>query len=67
MDEVSHKELRFHRIMAALRENYFPEGELKYIGEIDGEHTFLIAGEHIVKLDDIVDFEQVDDSESDTV
>ena len=64
---ISSSLLRHHQIQAALRENSIPESELKYIGEIDGSHTYLIAGEHIAKVEDIIGFEQVDDTEGDPV
>ena len=62
---ISTKELRHHRMIAAIRENNIPEHDLKYLGLEDGEHMYLIANEHRVKLDDIIDFEEVDD-QSDT-
>lgn len=58
---ISYKELRHLRIMAALREHYFPENQLKYLGIVNGEHTYMINNEHIVGIDEIVDFEQVND------
>ena len=64
---ISHNELRHLQIQAVLRDNNFPEDELKYIGEIDGSHTYLIAGEHIAKVEDIIGFDQVDDTEGDPV
>ena len=54
-------ELRHLQIQAAMRENAFPESELKYIGLIDNEHTYLIGGEHIAKISEITEFEAVDD------
>jgi|TARA_B100000900_G_C20549092_1_gene703923 hypothetical protein len=64
---ISQNELRHLQIQAVLRENTFSEDELKYMGEIDGSHTYLIAGEHIAKVEDIVGFDQVDDTEGDPV
>ena len=64
---ISTKDLRHHRMLAAIRENNIPEYELKYLGIDDGEHMYLIANEHVVRLDDIIDFEEVDDSEGDPV
>ena len=64
---ISQNELRHLQIQAVLRENTFSEDELKYMGEIDGSHTYLIAGEHIAKVEDIIGFDQVDDTEGDPV
>ncbi len=44
-----------------LRENSFPEEELKYLGEREGEHWYLIAGEHEVPVSAIEDLTQVND------
>ena len=52
-------ELRHLQLQAAIRDYDFPESELKYIGEIDGEHTYLIAGEHIVPVSHIEGFDEV--------
>jgi hypothetical protein len=49
---ISYKELRHLRMLAAIREGYLPEDQLKYLGMIDGEHTYL---------DEIVDFEEIND------
>ncbi len=43
-----------------LRENSFPENELKYLGVRDGEHWYLIAGEHEVPAGSIESLDQVD-------
>ena len=56
---ISYKELRHLRMLAAIREGYLPEDQLKYLGMIDGEHTYLIDNKHVVKLDEIVDFEEI--------
>ena len=64
---ISSSLLRHYQIQAVLRDNLIPESELKYIGEIDGSHTYLIAGEHIAKVEDIIGFDQVDDTEGDPV
>jgi len=64
---ISQNELRHLQIQAVLRDNNFSEDELKYVGEIDGSHTYLIAGEHIAKVEDIIGFDQVDDTEGDPV
>ena len=54
-------ELRHLQLQAALRDNHFDEDQLKYIGLIDNEHTYLIAGEHIVPVSQIEDFSEVVD------
>ena len=48
-------------MLAAIREGYIPEDQLKYLGKTDGEHTYLIDSKHVVKLDEIVDFEEIND------
>lgn len=58
---ISYKELRHLRMLAAIREGYLPEDQLKYLGMIDGEHTYLIDNKHVVKIDEIVDFEEIND------
>jgi hypothetical protein len=45
--------LKHLQMQAMLRENHFPEDELKYLGERDGQHYYLIAGEHEVPVSDI--------------
>jgi len=62
---ISEVELRHLQLQAALRENQFREDELKYVGEIDGSHSYLIAGQHIAKIEDIIGFDQIDDTEGD--
>jgi|TARA_B100000085_G_scaffold96771_1_gene87840 hypothetical protein len=53
-------ELTHLQLQAMLRENSFPEDELKYLGERDGEHYYLIAGEHEVPVSAIEELDQVD-------
>ena len=64
---ISTKDLKHHHMLAAIRENNIPESELKYLGVDDGEHMYLIANKHMVRLDDIIDFEKADDSQGDPV
>tara|TARA_Y100000022_G_scaffold36247_1_gene29517 strand:- start:5534 stop:5734 length:201 start_codon:yes stop_codon:yes gene_type:complete len=52
-------QLKHLQIQAMLRENNFPEDELKYIGERDGQHYYLIAGEHEVPVSDIISCDQI--------
>jgi hypothetical protein len=59
-------ELIHHKIQAAMRENFFDEDQMKYLGERDGEHWYLIANEHEVPVSCIEDFEMTNDEEDDT-
>jgi len=45
------------KIQAAMREHVFDEDQMKYLGERDGEHWYLIANEHEVPVSSIEDFE----------
>lgn len=58
---ISRGELIHHKIQAVMRDVYFPESELKYMGVIDDEHTYLIGGEHIVQASNLEDFELAED------
>ena len=49
------------RMQAIMRDNWFPEDELMYLGEREGQHWYLIAGEHEVPIEDITGIE--DESE----
>jgi hypothetical protein len=44
-----------------LKENSFPDNELMYLGERNGEHYYLIGGEHEVPVSAIESVDQVDD------
>ena len=48
-----------YKIQAAMRENQFPPEDLKYLGEREGTHWYLIANEHIVTADEIEGFDEV--------
>lgn len=48
------------QLQAMLRENSFPEEELKYLGFEDGEHWYLIAGEHRVPVSQLEGIDPVD-------
>ena len=61
MKVPSHEELIHLKIQAALRENTFEEDQMKYLGERDGHHWYLIAGEHEVSAAQIEDFDMVDE------
>jgi hypothetical protein len=59
--KISQSELTHLQLQAMLRENKFPSSELLYLGERDGEHYYLIGGEHEVPVSAIVDVEPQDD------
>lgn len=50
-------ELIHLKIQAAMRENIFEEDQMKYLGIREGEHWYLIGGEHEVAVSCIQDFE----------
>jgi len=50
-------ELIHLKIQAAMREHYFEEDQMKYLGERDGEHWYLVANQHEVPVSSIEDFE----------
>jgi len=56
---VTKSELIHHKIQAAMREKTFDENQMKYLGERDGEHWYLVAGEHEVPVSSIEEFEPV--------
>ncbi len=60
--KISQSELTHMQLQAMLRENKFPSSQLLYLGERDGEHYYLIGGEHEVPVSAIVDVERQDDS-----
>jgi len=66
MNVPTKEELIHLKIQAALRENYFEEDQMKYLGERAGHHWYLVAGEHEVSADCIEEFDRVDDEEDDT-
>ena len=66
MNVPSKSDLIHLKIQAALRENYFEEDQMKYLGIRNGEHWYLVAGEHEVSADCIEEFELIDDEEDDT-
>lgn len=55
--KISQSELTHMQLQAMLRENKFPSSQLLYLGERDGEHYYLIGGEHEVPVSAIVDVE----------
>ncbi len=50
-------ELIHLKIQAAMRENVFAEDQMKYLGERDGSHWYLIDNQHEVSADQFEDFE----------
>jgi hypothetical protein len=50
-------ELIHYKIQAAMRENVFAEDQMKYLGERDGTHWYLIDGQHEVSADQFEEFE----------
>lgn len=57
MESVTQSDLIHYKIQAALRENNFPEDQVKYLGIREGEHWYLIANEHEVPVSAIEEFE----------
>ena len=49
------------KIQAAMREHVFDEDQMKYLGlRDDGKHWYLIAGEYEVSVDQLEEFEMID-------
>jgi hypothetical protein len=59
--KISQSELTHLKIQAAMLEKYFNEDQMKYLGVRDGEHWYLVAGEHEVPVSAIEEFDQVED------
>jgi len=57
MESVTHSDLIHYKIQAALRENHFPDDQVKYLGVREDEHWYLIANEHEVPASAIEEFE----------
>jgi hypothetical protein len=53
----SKAELMHLKIQAAMRENVFAEDQMKYLGEKEGHHWYLIDGQHEVSTDQFEEFE----------
>ena len=56
----SKTELIHLKIQAAMRENYFEEDQMKYLGIREGEHWYLVGGEHEVPVSSIEEFEMAE-------
>ena len=63
MNVPTQSELTHMQLQAMLRENKFPSSQLMYLGEREGEHWYLIAGQHEVPVSDIVGLDQVIEEE----
>ena len=57
MKVPSKAELIHLKIQAAMRENVFADDQMKYLGERDGTHWYLVGGEHEVSADQFEEFE----------
>jgi hypothetical protein len=57
----SKADLIHYKIQAAMRENYFEEDQMKYLGVRDDKHLYLIDGKHEVFADQFEEFEMTDD------
>lgn len=53
----SKSELIHYKIQAAMRENIFDDGQMKYLGVRDDKHWYLIDGRHEVSADQFEEFE----------
>ena len=56
----TNSELLHLQLQAILRENAMLPSEIKYLGVREGEHWYLIAGEHEVPVTDIVSVDPVE-------
>ena len=55
-------ELIHLKIQAAMRENYFKEDQMKYLGlRDDGKHWYLVGGEHEVSAEQFEEFEMTEE------
>jgi len=59
---ISKSELVHLQIQAIMREQHFESNQLMYLGLRDGQHWYLIAGEHEVSAEEIEAMEQVEES-----
>lgn len=60
MNVPNKSELIHYKIQAAMRENTFSEDQMKYLGERNGTHWYLIDGKHEVSSDQFEEFEVVE-------
>jgi hypothetical protein len=61
MKVPSKAELIHLKIQAAMRENIFTDMDIKYLGEREGHHWYLIDGKHEVRDDQFTDFDIIDE------
>lgn len=59
--EISNKVLLHLKLQAIIRDNDIPTSQLKYLGEREGEHWYLVAGKHEVPVEDIYEIEEVNE------
>lgn len=59
---ISRGELVHHQMQAIMREQHFESNQLMYLGIRDGQHWYLIAGEHEVSAEQIEGMEQVEET-----
>ncbi len=60
MNVPSQSELTHLQLQAMMRDNHFPPSEILYLGLEDGEHYYLINGEHRVPASLIEGLERCD-------
>lgn len=61
MKVPSKGELIHLKIQAAMRENAFKDNQMKYLGEDDGHHWYLIDNKHRVRSDQFEEFEVINE------
>ena len=59
---ISRGELVHHQIQAIMRDNTFANDQLMYLGHIDGQHRYLIGGEHNVSASELQGMELVEEN-----
>ena len=50
---ISKGELVHHQIQAIMRDHSFANDQLMYLGHMDGQHWYLIGGEHEVSSNEL--------------
>ena len=59
--KISKGELIHHKLQAILREHNMPPDQIMYLGERDGDHWYLIDGQHEIPAQDIEGVDAVED------
>ena len=59
--EINPKALLHLKLQAIIRDNDIPTSELMYLGEREGDHWYLIDGQHEVPVTDSEGIEEVDE------